>query len=139
MEGVFTVLTEQEVTSTATTTKEVTLQSYNDWNLPFTKTLTVSKQENEIQSFPDSKYIMELSPASFFSIIFVDSSLSMPTETIKLNYTWYGQNDFTIEGVWVKVDISLTIDEDEIVVPLTVFVSYMASPESGIQGILGLV
>jgi hypothetical protein len=53
---------------------------------------------------------MELSPASYFSIIFVDSNLSMPTETITLNYTWYGQNDFTIKGVWVNVDMSLTID-----------------------------
>jgi len=38
--------------------------------------------------------MMEMDPAAYFTIIFVDSSLSMPTETITLNYTFYGQNDF---------------------------------------------
>ena len=114
------------------TTNVVPLENYNDWNLPFAKTVTISAADGETQSFPTSKYLVELDPASYFSIIFVDTSLSVPTETITLNYTWYGQNDFTIEGVWVDVNVVLTIEEVEYEVPLTVFVSYMTTPESGV-------
>jgi hypothetical protein len=76
---------------------------------------------------------MEMDPASYFSIIFVDTNLSNPpTETITLNYTWYGQNDFTIEGVWLDVNLALTVEDTDYSVPLTVFVSYMKTPESGV-------
>jgi len=34
--------------------------------------------------------------------------------------------------------MALTVDKEVYSIPLTVFVSYMATPESGVQGTLGL-
>ena len=62
---------------------------------------------------------------------------------ITLNYSWYGNNGYTIQGVWVKVKMQFYVDD--VLVPespnaldLTVFVSYQDSPEEGVDGTLGL-
>ena len=49
------------------------LEDYNDWNLPFAKTVEIrSKQDAaETQSIPPKSYKMRIDPSVLFSIIFL--------------------------------------------------------------------
>lgn len=88
------------------------LENYNDWNLPFAKTLTIQAEDSTDQSFPTTKYILEIDPASFITVIFVDTYLSIPDTPIQMNYTWYGENGFTIKGCWKEVLINVTVSTE---------------------------
>lgn len=89
-------------------------------------------------SFPTSKYQLEVDPSAFFSIIFVDTTLSTPTDPRTLNYTFFGQNDYTLVGEWKDLTFTFMLEEESISLPLTTFVCYQSSPESGVQGSLGI-
>lgn len=75
-----------------------------------------------------------MDPAATFSVIFVDITLHKIENPITLNYTWYGFNQTYIQGEWVDVSVNVNLDgyEDPVQLDLTVFVSYMASPETGL-------
>lgn len=78
------------LTTRAQTTKTMELENYNSWNLPFAKTFSISAIDKTDQTFPTTKYTLEVDPASFITVIYVDTSLSIPDTPITMNYTWYG-------------------------------------------------
>jgi len=65
------------------------LEDYNSWNLPFAKSFTVCANDTT-DSFPTNKYLLEVDPAAFFSVIFVDTTLIEYSDERTLNYTFYG-------------------------------------------------
>ena len=123
--------------------RRIALQNYNGWDLPFAKDIKISPKDAEA-NFPTSKYLLGLNPAAFFSIIFVDTSLYQPANPVTIDYSWYGQNNFTIKGEWVDLWYNFTLadtidgQEQTVNVTLTTFVSYQASPESGLDGFLAI-
>ena len=57
-------------------TKTIKLQNYNEWNLPFAATFQIEASEDEpTYQVPQGKYLLEIDPAAFFTILFVDASL----------------------------------------------------------------
>ena len=56
--------------------QSVPLINYNKWNLPFARNFTIeSNDDSSTVDFPTGTYIMNLNPAAFFSVIFLDSEL----------------------------------------------------------------
>ena len=100
--------------------------------------MKISPKDSEEDTFPSATYLLAMNPAAFFSVIFVDTSLYQPADPITIEYTWYGQNGYTITGEWVDLYFNLTLDDTksgettELQVPVNAFVSYMASPEPGL-------
>ena len=113
------------------------MENYNDWNLPFAFTFIV--EDSELTgNFPTNTYQLEADPSAYFSIIFVDTSLTTIENPVTLNYTFFGQNDYTLDGEWKELTFKFNFEGVDIELPLTTFVCYMASPESGTKGSLGL-
>ena len=53
--------------------KRIQLENYNDWNLPFAKSLKVSPQDYKNENFPSGLYQLALNPAAFFSVFFIET------------------------------------------------------------------
>ena len=77
------------------------LEDYNDWNLPFAKTVQIKGQKGETgytdgpfsHDLGASQYKLEVDPSALFSMIFVDSESFTDYTTddlVTLNYTFYG-------------------------------------------------
>ena len=76
------------------------LEDYNDWNLPFAKTVEItgrSTQEGYTGSYPHtlgaSSYKMEVDPSALFTVLFLEKSYFTDydeSQLIHLNYTFLG-------------------------------------------------
>lgn len=84
------------------------LVNYNDWNLPFAANVTLSDPMDDT-IISSTNYLMMPCPQAFFSVLFVGSSVYEPADPITLNYTWYGENGYTIQGEWKELTISLSL------------------------------
>ena len=117
----------------------MTLENYNEWNLPFAFTFDVNAT-NADDTFPSNAYQMEMDPSAIFSIIFLDTTLiTIPDEDKRtLNYTFYGQNDFNVTGHWQNLTYTFTLEGQAISVDVTTFVVYSSSPETGVSGSIGM-
>ena len=128
-------------------TRTIKLDNYNNWNLPFAKNFTITQVVDATETnvaFPTGKYNLGLNPAAFFSVIFLDTTLIELSDPITLNYTWYGENDFQINGTWVNLNFTLDyFAEDGTLlnssISLKTFVSPQSNmPEPGLNGLIGM-
>ena len=129
-------------------TRTIKLDNYNNWNLPFAKNFTITQVDDATEetnvAFPTGKYNLGLNPAAFFSVIFLDTTLIELSDPITLNYTWYGENDFQINGTWVNLNFTLDyFAEDGTLLnssmSLKTFVSPQSNmPEPGLNGFIGM-
>ena len=103
-----TLFARAELAASDDDTFQFALENYNNWNLPFAKTFKISPglEDDKVTlvPFPKDSYLLEMDPSAYFSIIFVDTSLyeaDLKTEDmVTLNYTFYGQNGFEVQGYW---------------------------------------
>ena len=131
------------------------LEDYNDWNLPFAKTVRIKGQKGETgytdgpfsHDLGASQYKLEVDPSALFSMIFVDSESFTDYTTddlVTLNYTFYGDTVILqYEGVWT--DITIDIPEDiwdnsrkSYKANFTIFVAIGIPPDNGLQGTLSV-
>ena len=72
------------------------LENYNDWNLPFAKTVEIKGQEGGRFSskLAANTYKLEVDPSAFFSIIFLDKSEVTYEESslVNLDYNAFGNH-----------------------------------------------
>ena len=101
------------------------LENYNDWNLPFAKTVTIEGKKTQDPShtsdyayeLPLAMYTLEVDPSALFSILFLDKDefeeLNIPEDSIRtLNYTFFGDETLVErQGAWV--DINMQIDHSQ--------------------------
>ena len=76
------------------------LENYNDWNLPFAKTVEItgrSSFDNYTGSFPHTlsadTYKMEVDPSALFTVLFLEKTYFTDydeSQLINLNYTFLG-------------------------------------------------
>jgi hypothetical protein len=86
-------------------TRSVPLINYNKWNLPLARNFTLEDPTTGTD-FPKGSYVLGLNPSAFFSVIFLDSELVNIEDEITLDYSFYGNNDYTIKGQWVELNIT---------------------------------
>ena len=108
--------------------------------MPFALNIKLeSADETATNAIPKGDYLLTVDPSAIFSIIFVDTTLNTIENPITVDYSFYGENDYTIQGEWQEVSCTIQFDNEEpVTFTLTVFVSYMASPETGTDGFLGM-
>lgn len=80
---------------------------------------------------------MELNPQAFFSILWIDSRYKVENP-VTVNYTWYGQNDYTFTGEWHDLVYKSYISKERVSITIKTLVVYSTSPENGLDGILGM-
>ena len=58
---------------------------------------------------------MEFDPSAWFSVLWVGeeflSTVPDPSLLRELNYTYYGENLYTSQGVWAEAKITMDIDD----------------------------
>ena len=138
------------------------LENYNDWNLPFAKTVTIEGKKTQDPSYtsdyayelPLSMYKLEVDPSALFSILFLDhdefNQMNIPTDSLKtLNYTFFGDETLVErEGAWVDIsmqidhsddpaDIGLNLNTKDYDVDLTIFVA-KGNIDNGLNGTLSV-
>ena len=69
---------------------------------------------------------MEMDPSAIFSIIFLETTLIPVDEDKlrKLNYTFFGQNNFEVTGHWQDLTFNFTLEGQPISINMTTFVVY---------------
>ena len=117
--------------------------NYNGWNIPFASNVTIEDPLGDTV-ISDRDYLLIPCPQAFFSVLFVDSSVYKPENPVTLNYTWFGANNYTVEGEWRELNVGMYITDNngkltEVQMELEFFVSYQASPETGLDGFIGMV
>lgn len=137
--AIFTSTMAQNVESQQEKTVTWNLENYNDWNLPFSKTIELQSNNNTF-NFPKSNYILELDPSAYFSVVFTDLDIERAGNPIFLNYTFYGEKNFQANGTWI--DMKLTFDKTadptdknsygDYNLTLRMFLAYSKPPESGL-------
>lgn len=55
-----------------------------------------------------------------------------------VNYTWYGQNNYTFTGEWHNLRYRTIIGEEEVSIDLMTLVVYDQTPENGLNGFVGM-
>ena len=84
--------------------------------MPFAKTFSVKQDVRnytvEDVKVPSGKYQLAMNPSAFFSVIFVESTITTPENPVTLNYTWYGQNNFTITGEWLDLNLTFKYEKE---------------------------
>ena len=102
------------------------LEDYNDWNLPFAKTVRIEGRKTQDPSYtsdyayelPLSKVKLEVDPSALFSILFVDKAefdaMNISKDSRRtLNYTFFGDETLVErEGAWVDVNMHIDHSKD---------------------------
>ena len=100
-------------------TRTWSLESYNEWDLPFAKTVEVKQRTGGDHYYAINTFTtkLEIDPSALFSIIFMQRSNfpEVQDEDLRtLNYTYFGPENMLdgYQGVWTDVTIVIT-DNDE--------------------------
>jgi hypothetical protein len=130
------------------------LENYNNWNLPFAKTVEIVGVDMEGGTHPHilarNSYVLEVDATAIFSILFLDSDSFPPSryeesDLRTLNYTVMGKPALITEltGVWVDVQIYIrhgTLSSNTYyTAEFTIFVAITNTPPNhGLNGILSV-
>ena len=109
------------------------LEDYNEWNLPFAKTVTIEGKKTLDPSYtsdyayelPLSAYTLEVDPSALFSILFVSKTefegMNIPDDNlVTLNYTFFGDETLIErEGAWVDINMKIDHSKDPIDIGLS--------------------
>ena len=134
------------------------LEDYNDWNLPFAKTVEIKGRKGQ-EGYVDtdghghnlgaSTYKMEVDPSALFTVLFVDKSVFtdyQESDLVTLDYALIGnigQLD-PIQGVWTDCEVQMTNTIEEThesqnyTVNVTIFIALGKPPDTGLAGTLSI-
>ena len=87
------------------------LETYNSWDLPFAKSVTINGTDSLSANLPLSNYLLSVDPSAYFSVIFVEQDIRPasidPTPETYINYTNYGGSTNLLYGYWLNLTLSI--------------------------------
>ena len=130
------------------------LDDYNDWNLPFAKTIEIvgrNDTDRHALTLAQNSYKLEVDPSAYFSVLFLDESqFPSPDEYSSglktLDYAPYGSNSLLTgaKGIWgdvtmiIPADLEASSSITNYTVNITMFIAKYDPPEAGLKGTLAL-
>jgi len=87
---------------TARSTMTIELENYNQWNLPYAKTVYVTQTSVSTPSVQQGSYQLLVDPNSWVTVFFTELDLG---GTDSLNYTFYGSEETELTGKWLTMEL----------------------------------
>ncbi len=136
-------------TDTSSTHVAWLLEDYNDWNLPFAKTVEIQGNENGAykHTLGAQSYRLEVDPSALFTVLFLRTDEFedyTEADLVPLNYTFFGDQSeiHTYSGVWTSVTMlipeAIGFSTISHTVNVVIFIAIGEPPDSGLRGTLGL-
>ena len=138
------------------------LEDYNDWNLPFAKTVEIQGRKGQDDYTGDhghtlgaNSYKMEVDPSALFTVLFLSKSVFTDydeSDLVNLDYSLIGTvaQLKPMQGVWTDCSLQMTntvskpgVDSDETTtknynVDVTIFIALGEPPDTGLNGTLSI-
>ena len=129
------------------------LENYNNWNMPFAKTVEIKGRSTSGSLHPytlaANSYKLEVDPSALFTILFLDPDLVEynKEDLVNLDYNVFGSTSLLgdVQGIWMDVYIGIPQSLRDIHVignwyeaEITIFVAFADPADSGLDGTLSI-